>query len=102
MFTITSNPFAEMTQGLSVQPHIEEVRPVVQNSFDNQYHQPTYKHKESSSSGWWTAILVILLLLSGVGLFMWWYSNHQEKKEEERKRLEEEQKKKELIDTGSL
>jgi hypothetical protein len=100
MFTITSNPFAEMTQGLAGQHYIEEIKPIVENSFIKQDYNDHYEYKESSSSGWWTVIFLVLLLLSGIGLFFWLYSNYQEKKEEEMEKLEEEQKK--LIDKGSL
>jgi heme/copper-type cytochrome/quinol oxidase subunit 2 len=91
MFTISSNPFAEMTQGLSGQHHLEEVKPI-QNAYLRQDYNDHYEYKESSSSSWWTVIFVIFLLFSGIGLIVWLYFKYQEK-EEERKRLEEEQKK---------
>lgn len=95
MFTITSNPFAEMTQGLSGQPQTEQLQtivhePVIRKNYD---YDDEYEYKKSSSSGWWTVVIVLLFLLSGIGLFFWLYSNYQEKNEEERKKLEEEQKK---------
>jgi flagellar basal body-associated protein FliL len=88
MFTVTSNPFAEMTQGLSGQQNTEHVQPVIRKEYDDHF-----EYKKSSSSGWWTVIFIVLLLLSGIGLFFWLYSIYQNKKEEERKKLEEEQKK---------
>ena len=93
MFTITSNPFAELTQDLSCQqPYTEQFqtstpKPDIKQGYDNYY-----EHKESSSSSCWTVIFVIFLLFSGIGLIAWLYFKYQEK-EEERKRLEEEQKK---------
>ncbi len=92
MFTVTSNPFAEMTQGLSGQPEPAQTvvhQPIIKKEYDDHY-----EYKKSSSSNWWWVILIILILLSGVGLFLWLYSIYQKnKEEEERSKLEEEKKK---------
>jgi nitric oxide reductase large subunit len=97
MFTVTSNPFAEMTQGLSGQQYTEQERPFVHepvfsksDDYNNDYY---YKPKKSSSSNGWKVVLVVIVIFSGIGLFLWLYSNYQNKKEEERKKLEEEKKK---------
>jgi uncharacterized protein HemX len=93
VFIVTSNPFAEMTQGLSGQQNTEQVQPVVHQPVIRKEYGDDYEYKKSSSSGWWTAIFVVIILLSGIGLFFWLYSIYQNKKEEERKKLEEEQNK---------
>lgn len=94
MFTITSNPFAEMTQGLSGQTYTEQVESSVHKpNIENDDDDHEYEYRRSSSSGWWKVVLILIILLSGVGLFLWFYSNYQIKKEEERVQLDEEQKK---------
>jgi nitric oxide reductase large subunit len=98
MFIITSNPFAEITQGLSGQQPTEHERPFVHepifNKAEDYNNDFYYKPKKNSSSNGWKVVLIVIILFSGIGLFLWLYSKYQEKKEEEeRKRLEEEQNK---------
>jgi uncharacterized protein HemX len=96
MFTVTSNPFAEMTQGLSGMPRsssssLSLQSPAIQSDY-NHYHKP-----KESSNGWWKVILGILALLAGICVCLWLYiqkiaKNEEKKKleEEKQKRLEEE------------
>jgi hypothetical protein len=102
MFNVTSNPFAEMTQGLSGLPRsssssLSMQNPPIQPDY-NYYHKP----KESSNCCW-KVVLVVLGFLSALGLFLWAMlrkiAKDDEKKkleEEEQRKLEEEEKKKVL------
>jgi hypothetical protein len=92
MFTVTSNPFAEMTQGLSGLPRsssssLSLQSPPIQPDY-NYYHKP-----KESSNGCWKVILGILGLLAGIGLIIWAYLK-KIAKQEEQKKLEEEKRKK--------
>jgi hypothetical protein len=91
MITITSNPFAEMTQGLSSLPRsssssLSLQSPPIQPDY-NYYHKP-----KESSNGCWKVVLGILGLLSAVGL-IFWAMLRKIAKDDEKKKLEEEEKK---------
>jgi hypothetical protein len=92
MFTVTSNPFAEMTQGLSGLPRsssssLSLQSPPIQPDY-NYYHKP-----KESSNGCWKVVLVILGLLFAVGL-AFWLIIQKIAKDDKKKELEEEEKKK--------
>jgi hypothetical protein len=91
MFTVTSNPFAEMTQGLSSLPRsssssLSLQSPAIQPDY-NYYHKP-----KENSNGCWKVVLGILGLLSAVGL-AFWLIIQKIAKDDEKKELEEEKKK---------
>ena len=97
MFTITSNPFAEMTQGLSNLPRSSSSSLSLQSPPIQPDYNYYYKPKENSSGGW-KIVLVILGLLSAIGLAFWLIirkiikdDKKKKLKEEEQKRLKEEE-----------
>jgi hypothetical protein len=92
MFTVTSNPFAEMTQGLSGLPRsssssLSLQSPAIQPDY-SYYHKP-----KESSNGCWKVVLGIFALLSAVGL-AFWLIIQKIAKDDEKKKLKEEEKKK--------
>jgi hypothetical protein len=92
MFTVTSHPFAEMTQGLSGLPRSSSSSLSLQSPPIQPDYNYYYKPKESSN-GWWKVILGILGLLSAVGL-AFWLIIQKIAKDDKKKELEEEEKKK--------
>ncbi len=95
MFTITANPFAEMTQGLSSLPRTSSSSvlqsPPIEPDY-NYYHKP----KERSNSCW-KVVLVVLGLLSAFGLLLW-VTIQEIAKNDKKKKLEEEKKQRELLE----
>jgi hypothetical protein len=100
MFTITSNPFAETTQGLSGLPRsssssLSLQSPQIQPDY-SYYHKPP----KESSCGLWKIILGIVAVFSTIGVCLWFSDRNKEKAkkeaEEEQRKLEEEEKKKVL------
>ncbi len=93
MFTVTSNPFAKMTQGLSGQP--QEGQQVVSTNITTaliEYEtDDQYKYEKNHSSNWGTVTFLVLIFFSSIGLGIWIYLKYQ--KEEELKKIEEENKK---------
>jgi hypothetical protein len=90
MFTVTSNPFAEMTQGLSGLPRsssssLSLQSPPIQPDY-NYHHKP-----KESPNGCWKVVLGILGLLAGIGL-AFWLIIQKIAKDDEKKKLEEEEK----------
>ena len=93
MFTVTSNPFAEMTQGLSGLPRISSSSLSLQSS-PIQPDYDYYQKPKESSNGCWKVILGILGLLSAVGLAFWLIIQKIAKDDDRKKELEEARKKK--------
>lgn len=95
MFTVTSHPFAEMTQGLSGMQRsssssLELNSPMVQPAYSHYHQLPKEK-----SSNWWKIVLGVVALLSAIGIWFWVSEKDKEKakneaEKKEQKRLEEE------------